>query len=95
MRNYLRGGLNYKFNDSHSLNLTPSIFKSKRNDPGTLTQNQVSQNRRQNANSGLTKLFENEKIDVSAVYEGKFNDFYSVNLMPYYQKIKIKTSSTE
>lgn len=92
---YLSGELNYKFNDSHSLNLTPSIFKSKRNDPGTLTQDQVSQNRKQNANNGLTKLFENEKIDVSAVYEGKFNDFYSVNLMPYYQKIKIKTSSTE
>ena len=56
---YLSGELNYKFNDSHSLNLTPSVFKSKRNDPGTLTQNQVSQNLRQNANNGLTKLFEN------------------------------------
>ncbi|MCR4941623.1 MAG: TonB-dependent receptor [Campylobacter sp.] len=91
---YLSGAINYKISDTQNISLTPSLYKAKVNSPGSLTLNQVRQNRRQNSNpNGKTTLTKNTKFDISSNYEGKFGDFYTLNLMPFYQRIKIENES--
>lgn len=89
---YLSSGINYQISDKQSLSLTPSIYKSKINTADSLTSEQVSKNRRQNPNNGKTTLTKNTKIDISANYEAQYSDFYTINLMPYYQRIKLQNS---
>ncbi|MBQ7271377.1 MAG: TonB-dependent receptor [Campylobacter sp.] len=90
---YLSGALNWQITEDQRLILTPSYYKNKLNTVGSLSMAQVLQDRRQNATPGVTTDVNHKRKEITLDYQNKINDSWTLDILPYYQKVDIKNFS--
>ena len=92
---YLSGAINWQITENQRLIFTPSYYKNKLDTVGTLTAAQVSQDRRQNATPGVTTDVNHKRIEMALDYQAQIVESWMLDILPYYQKVKITNFSDD
>ncbi|MBO7369731.1 MAG: TonB-dependent receptor [Campylobacter sp.] len=91
---FLNGTMDWQISENQSLFFMPSFYKGKINSPFEgLTLAQVLQDRRANPYPGFTGDEDMKRVDLTFDYKAKIGDNFTLNVLPYYQRVKIKNNS--
>ncbi|MBP3206794.1 MAG: TonB-dependent receptor, partial [Campylobacter sp.] len=92
---YLSGAINWQIAENQRLIFTPSYYKNSLDTVGTLNMAQVLQNRRQNATPGITTDVDHKRVEMTLDYQAIIGENWTLDILPYYQEVKIKNFSDD